>query len=100
MNNIIIILNNLKEFLQEKVSHLFYGLEVSINYIMFHYMDTQTVIWSKLSSKIVMSTITSHNFLDVNKLNPHQVEFFFNPQKRTVWLYRLVYPFVRYIVTY
>lgn len=30
----------LKEFLQEKVSHLFYGLEVSINYIMFHYMDT------------------------------------------------------------
>ena len=91
----------LKEFLQEKVSHLFYGLEVSINCnVSLYVYSTQTVIWSKLSSKIVMSTITSHNFMDVNKLNPHQVEFFFNPQKMTVWLYRLVYPFVRYIVTY
>ena len=91
----------LKEFLQEKVSHLFYGLEVSINCnVSLYVYSTQTVIWSKLSSKIVMSTITSHNFMDVNKLNPHQVEFFLNPQKRTVWPYLRVYPFVRYIVTY
>ena len=45
MNNIIIILNNLKEFLQEKVSHLFYGLEVSINCnVSLYVYSTQTVI--------------------------------------------------------
>ena len=35
----------LKEFLQEKVSHLFYGLEVSINCnVSLYVYSTQTVI--------------------------------------------------------
>ena len=35
----------LKEFLQEKVSHLFYGLEVSINFnVSLYVYSTQTVI--------------------------------------------------------
>lgn len=59
----------LKEFYKKKISGLFSGLEFSIN-TTFYY-SAQTVLRSKLSGKIVMSTLTSHSVMDVNKFNPH-----------------------------
>ena len=78
MNNIIIILGNLKNF-RKKTSGLFSGLEVSINYNV-----SLQKLWIICSNCHLNQTLREdcnehHHFTQCHgykKLNPHQAEFF------------------------